>query len=99
MSGDFLRLEGGEVILALRVQPRASRNELAGLIGQELKLRVAAPPVDDAANEEVLRFLARTLGCPRNQLRLAQGRASRHKRVGIRGLSLDQVRHKLGAGS
>lgn len=97
MTGDFLHLQGDEVILAVRVQPRSSRNELAGAIGPELKVRIAAPPVDDAANEEVLRFLARTLGCPRNQLRLAHGRASRHKRVGIRGFSVDQVRQKLGA--
>lgn len=98
MTTGCARLQGEEVILALRVQPRASRSELAGVLGDELRVRVAAPPVDDAANEELLRFLARQLGCPRNQLRLARGRTSRHKLVGIRGLRLEQVRVKLGAG-
>jgi len=95
MTPGFLRLQGHEVILALRVQPRASRSELADALGTEIKMRVAAPPVDDAANEEVLRFLARRLGCPRHQLRLLRGRTSRHKQVAIAGLSIDHVHTRL----
>ena len=95
MTTDYLRRQGDEVILALRVQPRASRNELAEPVGPELKVRVAAPPVDDAANEELLRFLARRLDCSRNQLRLVRGRTSRHKLVGLAGLDLEQVRARI----
>lgn len=95
MTPGFLRLQGREIILALRVQPRASRTEVAEALGAELKIRVAAPPVDDAANEEALRFLARQLDCPRHQLRLLRGRTSRHKQVAIAGLSLDQVHARL----
>lgn len=98
MTADYLRCQGAEVMLAVHVQPRASRSELAESLGQELKVRVAAPPVDDAANEELIRFLARQLGCSRGQLRLVRGRTSRHKVVGLAGLALDQVRTKLQAG-
>jgi len=95
MTTDYLRRQGEEIVVALRVQPRASRTELGGALGAELKLRVAAPPVDDAANEEVLRFLARQMGCPRRQLRLLHGRTSRHKQIAVAGLTLDQVQARL----
>lgn len=95
MTPAYLNVRGGDVILSLRVQPRASRTELGEPMGAELKVRVAAPPVDDAANEELLRFLAAHLDCPRNQLRLVRGRTSRHKQVAIAGASVDRLRARL----
>lgn len=95
MNEPFLRQQGAEVTLAVRVQPRASRTELGPSLGAELKVRISAPPVDDAANEELVRFLARQLGCPRSQVRLLRGRTSRSKLIGITGVGLDQLRAKL----
>ena len=58
----MLRAVAGGVELQVQVQPRASRTELAGTIGGAIKIRLAAPPVDGEANEELIRFLAKTLG-------------------------------------
>jgi uncharacterized protein (TIGR00251 family) len=90
-----LREHDGEVWLSLKVQPRASRNELAGLIGNELKLKVTAPPVDSAANEAVLAFLTEVLGRPRRDVTLQRGRTSPHKTVAIRGLTLAEAAARL----
>jgi uncharacterized protein (TIGR00251 family) len=87
----FLTSHPDGVILSLKVQPRASKNEIIGELGAELKIRVTAPPVDSAANEAVLEFLANRLGCPKRNLELTKGQTSRHKRVLIRGLSVTQV--------
>lgn len=85
-------------VLQLRVkaQPRAARTELAGLLGTELKVRVAAPPVDDAANAALLRFLAETLEVPRANLRLARGRAGSRKVFEISGVSAAEAARRLG---
>jgi uncharacterized protein (TIGR00251 family) len=73
----------GEVVLDLHVQPGAKRTEVAGMHGDRLKIRLAAPPVDGAANDELLRFLAEAFGVPRRQVILVSGAASRRKRVRI----------------
>ena len=67
----------------------------ARLVGKELKVKVTAPPVDSAANEAVLEFLAGILGCPRNQLELLRGATSRHKQILVRGITAAQVEEKL----
>lgn len=82
--------------LRVKVQPRAARTEVAGLLGGELKVRVAAPPVDDAANEELLRFLAKTLGLPRAAVHLVRGRTSGHKVLAIAGLTAAEAARRLG---
>ena len=74
-------------ILLLHVQPRASRTEIVGRHGDAIKIRLAAPPVDGAANEELVRFLAERLGLRRAQVRLTAGAAARRKRFEIAGLS------------
>jgi uncharacterized protein len=91
----YLQPRDDGVYLSLKVQPRASRNEIGGLMGAELKIKVSAPPVDSAANEAVLELLAETLNCPRSQLTLVRGQTSRHKQVRIRGLTLDQIEARL----
>lgn len=73
---------GGSEI-TLHVQPGASRSELAGLHGDALKLRIAARPVEGAANAAVLDFLAAWLGVPRRELRLLRGDKSRRKTVWV----------------
>ncbi len=85
-----------ELLLHVKAQPRAARTALAGLHGRELKVRVAAPPVDDAANAELQRFLAQTLGLPRAAVRLARGRTAGHKVFALTGLRAAEAAWRLG---
>lgn len=78
------------------MQPRASRTELAGRHGDALKLRVAAPPVEGAANEAVIRFLAERLEVPRAAVRLEAGAAGRSKVVAVAGITVEAARPRLG---
>lgn len=84
------------MVLALKVQPRASRNEIAGPLGQQLKLKVTAPPVDSAANDAVVEFLAEHLGLPRRAETLVRGQTSPHKTILLDGISLADAARKLG---
>lgn len=79
----MLTVGRSEVRLAVRVQPRAARSRVAGRHGEALKLQVAAPPVDGAANAAVIELLADWLGVPRRDLRLAHGERGRDKVVAI----------------
>ena len=93
----FLQHHAHGVLLLIKVQPRASRNEVAGLLGNELKLKVTAPPVDAAANQAVVQFIAGLLDCPPGCVQLVRGRTSRHKQVLLAGLRLDAVAEKFQA--
>lgn len=73
------RAPDGGVTLTLHVQPGAKRTEFAGLHGDALKLRLAAPPVDGKANASLLAFIADQLGVSKSQVRLVSGETSRHK--------------------
>ncbi|HHM05537.1 MAG TPA: YggU family protein [Gammaproteobacteria bacterium] len=77
------RWQGDTLILNLQVQPRASRNEFAGVHGTRLRLRLTAPPVDGAANAALLRFLAGTFGVAKSKVSLLKGTAGRAKQVSI----------------
>ena len=91
-----LRVHKDGVYLAVKLQPRASRNEIGEPLGDELKIKVTAPPVDAAANEALIRLLADTLGCPRGAVQLVRGQTSRHKVLLIQGLPAEEVRKRLG---
>jgi hypothetical protein len=95
---DVLREEGGSSILAVKLQPRASRSEILGVQADELRVRVTAPPVDSAANEALTALLAEALGVGRRQVELVRGQTSRHKQVRIRGLTPDEIRTRLNLG-
>jgi uncharacterized protein (TIGR00251 family) len=84
------------VRLKLRLQPRASTTEIAGLHGGEIRVRVAAPPVDGAANEALVRFLAERLGVARSAVRLVAGANARSKVVVIIGISAQDAAGRLG---
>lgn len=73
------------------VQPRASRTEFAGLHGSVLKVRVAAPPVDDAANRALIEFLAKSLGVAKRSVRIVAGETSRTKVLEVEGVTPEQV--------
>ena len=97
MNGAFLQDGPDGCALRIWVQPRASREEIVGVHGDELKIRVTAPPVDDAANAALVKFLATKLGCPRGSVRLVRGQTSRHKTVRVTGLRRDEVVARLAA--
>lgn len=82
----------------MRVQPRAARSEVVGLHGDEIRLRVNAPPVDGAANEAVVRLLAERLGVPRSAVEVAAGAAARHKVVLVAGVTRGEAAQRLGLG-
>ncbi len=87
----FLREQNGAVVIAIKAQPRAHRTEISGILGSELKIKVAAPPVDSAANEALLIFLAETLGCSKRNVTLWRGQTSTHKQIAVVGLTASQV--------
>jgi uncharacterized protein (TIGR00251 family) len=91
----FLRVQPDGVLLSIKLQPRASANEIGEPSGNELRIKVKAPPVDAAANEALVRLLAERLDCPRNQVQLIRGHTSRHKIVKLYGLSAAGVLGKL----
>ena len=91
----FLRVQPDGVLLAVKLQPRASDNQIGEPLGDELRIKVTAPPVDSAANEALIRLLADELDCPRNRMELLRGATSRHKVVKLHGLSAEIVAAKL----
>lgn len=75
----------GSVVLMLHIQPGARKTEVAGLHGDALKIRLAAPPVDGKANAALLAFLAKACSVPKSAVSLLSGETSRSKRVRIVG--------------
>lgn len=74
--------------LPLHVQPRARRTQIAGIHGGSLKVKVSAPPVDDAANRAIVEFFSRLLDLPKSQLQIITGQKSRDKVLRIDGIGL-----------
>jgi uncharacterized protein len=93
----YLRQQGDVVLLHVKAQPRAARNEIGEPLGNELKVKVTAPPVDSAANEALVQFLSEVLDCPRSAIQLVRGQTSRHKVIAISGLTAGAVAAKLTA--
>jgi uncharacterized protein len=83
--------ERGSVSFAVRVQPRASKNEVAGLMNGALKIRLQAPAVEDRANEALCEFLAEILKRPNSAVRILAGDRSRTKRVEVFGVTAAEV--------
>ncbi len=89
-----LKLE--RCILDFHVQPRARRTEIVGWHGNAIKVRLQAPPVDGAANDELVRFVAKTVGVPRSAVHIVSGERGRCKRVSLDGPSRTEVLRALG---
>jgi uncharacterized protein (TIGR00251 family) len=87
----FLRETSGGTLLSVKLQPRASKNEIGEPLGDELKIKVTAPPVDAAANQALIELLADTLGCSRGKVELIRGQTSRHKTLMLHGFTPDTV--------
>lgn len=81
---------------ALRVQPRASRNAVVGVIGDAIKLAITAPPVDGKANQAVIEYLADLFRVSKSSIVIVSGETGRNKLIAIRGRSAEQVREVLG---
>jgi hypothetical protein len=86
-----LETREGSVIFAVRVQPRASRDEIAGLMSGALKIRLQAPALEDRANEALCQLLAELLKTPKAAVRILSGHHSRSKRVEVRGVTEQQI--------
>jgi uncharacterized protein (TIGR00251 family) len=83
-------------LLSIRVIPRARRTEIAGRRGDAIMVRVAAPPVDGAANDALIACLAARLALPQRQIAIVRGATARDKTVAIEGVSLGDVLRRLG---
>ena len=79
----------------MRVQPRAARTEVAGPYGDAIRIRLTAPPVDRAANEALVRFLAEQLDVPRSAVRIESGAAGRSKVVTVDGIGPEAAARRL----
>jgi uncharacterized protein (TIGR00251 family) len=95
MSAPFLTETKDGVCLAIKLQPRASRQQIGGLHGSELKVSVTAPPVDSAANQALVEFIAELLDLPRSKVELVRGQTSRHKTILLRSVSSAVVLEKI----
>jgi uncharacterized protein len=81
----------GTVSLNVRVQPRASKDEIAGALGGALKIRLCAPAIENRANEALVAFLSDLLKTPKSAVRIQSGVHGRNKRVEIRGVTRQQI--------
>ncbi|NMG50205.1 YggU family protein [Azoarcus communis] len=89
---DWLRLAAdGSLVLSLHIQPGAKRTGFAGLHGEAMKIRLAAPPVDGKANAALCAFLAEFCGVAKSAVVLVSGETSRTKRVRVVGMSPDAL--------
>jgi hypothetical protein len=86
-----LAAKDGSVTFAVRVQPRASKSGVAGELDGVLKVRLAAPPVEGRANEELIRLLAKLFDAPRQRIAILSGQASKNKVVSVSGISVDDA--------
>ncbi len=81
--------------MSVKLQPRASKNEISSPLGDELKIKVTAPPVDAAANEALVKFLAEKMDCARGKVELLRGHTSRHKTILLHGFKPSAVLSRL----
>ncbi len=89
---DWLRVAtDGRITLTLHIQPGAKMTEFAGLHGDALKIRLAAPPVDGKANEALIKFIADTLGLPKSAVTIKSGQTSRRKALEVIGGDIRQI--------
>jgi uncharacterized protein (TIGR00251 family) len=99
MNGLMVQDTKAGAVLSVHVQPKASTTECVGIHGEALKIRVAAPPIDGAANDELIRFLAHRLSMPSSSLQIHSGAGGRHKRVLIKGMTAEFVLARLNLGN
>ncbi|HSO31245.1 MAG TPA: DUF167 domain-containing protein [Labilithrix sp.] len=92
-----LVVKDGAVRFEVHAKPRARRSQVLGEHGEAVAIALAAPPVDGAANDELVRLVAKVLGLPRRDVELVRGDSSREKLVSVTGLSAAEVEARLRA--
>ncbi len=85
------------ITFAVRVQPRASQSKIAGEIEGSLKIKIAAPPVDGEANEELIRFLSKWFEVPKREIEIVSGETAKNKIIRIHGLTVENFETRLPA--
>lgn len=83
------------VTFAVKVHPRARKNQITGMVGEALKLALTAPPLEGRANEGAIEFFAELFDIPRSSVTIASGQTSRSKVIRVTGISADAVRRRL----
>ena len=91
----FLHRQLDGTLLSIKLQPRASANEVVEPLGEELRIKVTAPPVDAAANQALVELLAEKLDCAKGRIELVRGHKSRHKTIKLHGFTPEEVLKKL----
>jgi len=91
----YLRAQPDGTLLMVKLQPRASANEIGEALGNELRIKVTAPPVDAAANQALVEMLAELLDCSRARVELLRGHTSRHKTIKLHGFKPEEVLAKV----
>lgn len=90
----------GSVILSVYVQPRASSNQICGLHGEALRVRITAPPVDDKANAMLIQFFSKLFNVSKSSISIAQGKQCRTKKIVVQGAdeaAIERILQKAGA--
>ena len=90
-----LTVTDGSITFAVRVQPRASKSCVVGELDGVLKIRLAAPPVEGRANEELIRLLAELFDAPLQRIAILSGQTSKNKVVSVSGISVDEASRVL----
>ena len=88
-------VDDDDVVIAVLVQPRASRNEVVGLHDGRLKVRIRSAPINGKANRELVRFLARTAGSPAGRVTVVRGKNGRRKEIHIAGMNAATLEARL----
>lgn len=86
-----VREDGEGIIFAVRVQPRSSKNEICGIYGDAIKIKLTSPPVEGEANEGLIKFLAGILKISKGQIEIIGGHKSRTKSIKITGVTKEKV--------
>jgi uncharacterized protein (TIGR00251 family) len=89
------RSDESGVVFRVKVTPRASRTQLNGCVEGVLRIKVQAPPVEGAANEAVIRFLAATLDVSKSRVKVIRGETAREKTIKVEGLRVEELKNKL----
>jgi uncharacterized protein (TIGR00251 family) len=84
-----------DLTISIRVIPRASRSEIVGMVEGTLKVRIAAPPVDGAANSEIIKLFSKTFGIAKSDIAIISGETSRNKRIKFANLSQSKFDEKI----
>ena len=92
-----VRDHAGGASVAVKVHPRAKRDQISGTVGDALKVDLTAPPVEGKANEAVTRFFAELLKVPRSSVTIASGKTNRIKVIHVAGMTAEQLRQRLAA--